>query len=111
MFGGQILRAFEFVLMAALTLLLFAKGKISALVAGIVLLVISTLDITISSYKFFNNDNDQYSERRDADKLFVSTDDYANANFSASPFDTQIKQTNHPITGYLSGDFKRKSVQ
>lgn len=96
MFGGQILRAFGIALLAALTLFLFAKEKISALVAGIVLLVISTLDITISSYKFFNNDNDQYAERRDADKLFVSTDDYANANFSSSPFDTQIKTDQSP---------------
>ncbi len=96
MFGGQILRALGIALLAALPLFLFVKEKISALVTAIVLLVISTLDITISSYKFFNNDNDQYAERRDADKLFVSADDYANANFSLTPFDTKIREDKSP---------------
>lgn len=96
MFGGQILRSLGIALLAALTLFLFAKEKISAMVAGIVLLVISTLDITISSYKFFNNDNDQYSIRPDNQKLFVSEDDYANTNFKASGFDLSIKEDKSP---------------
>ena len=96
MFGGQILRALGIALLAALTLFLFVKEKISALVAGIVLLVISTLDITLSSYKFFNNENDQYSARQESDKLFVSADDYANANFSLSPYDNQIREDKSP---------------
>jgi Bacterial membrane protein YfhO len=92
MFGGQILRAFGFTVLAAAALYLYAKSKISALVAAIILLVVSTLDITMSSYKYFNNNNDQYSERKDNEKLFVSADDYTSTNFSASPIDNQIKQ-------------------
>jgi Bacterial membrane protein YfhO len=92
MFGGQILRALGLAILAAAALYLFAKNKISALIAAISLLVISTLDITIVSHKYFNNDNDQYADRKDSEKLFVSPDDYASTNFTASAIDNQIKQ-------------------
>lgn len=96
MFGGQILRTLGIALLGALTLFLFVKEKISAVVAGIVLLVISTTDITVSSYKFFNNENDQFSMRPDNQKLFVSAEDYANTNFKASAFDLSIREDKSP---------------
>jgi hypothetical protein len=96
MFGGQMLRAFGLALLAALVLYLFVKNKINALVAAIILLLVSTLDITLSSYKYFNNENDQYSMRPENEKLFVSTDDYASSNFSPNAFDNQIKQDQSP---------------
>jgi hypothetical protein len=90
MFGGQLLRTLGIAALAAAAMYLYAKNRMRALITGIVLLIISTLDITLSSYKYFNNDNDQYSERKDDEKLFVSPDDYASSNFSPSPIDQEI---------------------
>jgi hypothetical protein len=92
MFGGQILRALGIALLAAIALYLYAKNKISAVITAIALLAISTLDITLESYKYFNNDNNQYSEKPDTEKLYVSPDDYASSNFSPSAIDQQILQ-------------------
>jgi hypothetical protein len=96
MFGGQILRTLGIALLAGVALFLYAKEKISALAAAIVILVISTLDITISSHRFFNNENDQYSLRPENEKLFVTAEDYANTNFKASDFDNRIKEDKTP---------------
>ena len=96
MFGGQMLRALGIAFLAAIALYLYAKNKINALVAAIILLVVSTLDITLASYKYFNNENDQYSVRSDGsprpddEKLFVTPDDYASSNFSPSAIDNEI---------------------
>lgn len=90
LFGSQILRTLGILLLAGGIIYLYTKNKINALVTGILILVISTIDITLSSYKYFNNDNDQFSEKPDADKLFVSKDDYANSNFAATAIDQQI---------------------
>lgn len=96
MFGGQIVRALGLALLAAIILYLFAKNKISAMIAAIVLLIISTLDITITSYKYFNNDNDKYADRKENEKLFVSADDYASTNFSPNPIEKEILQDKDP---------------
>ncbi|MBK8952853.1 MAG: YfhO family protein [Chitinophagaceae bacterium] len=90
MFGGQILRTLGIAALAAVTIYLFLKQKINAVIAAVLLLVVSTLDITISSYKYFNNDNDQYAERRDSEKLFVSADDYTSQNFAPDAIDQEI---------------------
>jgi hypothetical protein len=96
MFGGQLLRAMGIALLGAGALYSYVKGWVKPLVAGIVLLAISTLDITMTSYKYFNNDNDQFGIRNDADKLFVSKDDFASSNFSASAIDQQIQKDATP---------------
>ncbi len=96
MFGGQILRAFGFALLGAAAIYLFVKNKISVLAAAIILLVVSTLDITLSSHKFFNNDNDQYSEKPENEKLFVSADDYNSSNFTPDGIEQQILQDKDP---------------
>jgi hypothetical protein len=92
MFGGQILRALGLVLLGAVILFAYAKNKIKAPVAAIILLLISTLDITITSYKYFNNENDHYADRPDDEKLFVAKDDYDRINFSPTAIDNQLLQ-------------------
>lgn len=96
MFGGQILRALGLALLGLAILFAYAKNKISALVAAIILLVISTLDVTVTSHKYFNNDNDQYGDSMDSDKLFVSKDDYNNSNFSPNAVEKQLLQDKDP---------------
>jgi hypothetical protein len=108
MFGGQILRTLGIALLAAIALYLYVKDKISALATAIVILVISTLDITLTSHKFFNNENDQYSVRPEDQKLFVTAEDYANTNFKASAFDILIKEDKAPnfrVLNILNGPF------
>ncbi len=96
MFGGQLLRALGLAALGAAVLFAYAKTKLKAVYAAIILLIISTLDITLVSYKFFNNDNDQYSMRPDNQKLFVSKDDYAATNFRPSTLDNIILQDKTP---------------
>lgn len=90
MFGGQILRALGIAALAAVVIYLFLKEKINAVIAAVSLLVISTLDITVSSHKYFNNNNDQYAERNESEKLFVSADDYTSQNFAPDAIDQEI---------------------
>lgn len=96
MFGGQLLRALGIALLGFFALYAYLKNWIKPLMAAIILLVISTLDITMTSHKYFNNENDQYSEKPENQKLFVSKDDYTNSNFSPSPIDNQILQDKSP---------------
>lgn len=96
LFGGQILRTFAFVALFAGILWLFLKAKLSAVSAAIAFLLISTADITFSSYKFFNNENDQYAERPESDKLFVSEDDYQSTNFRTTDIDNEILKDKSP---------------
>lgn len=90
MFGGQILRALGIALLAAGVFFLYAKNKIKASAAAIILLAICTLDITLASHKYFNNENDQYENRKENEKLFVSPEDYASTNFAPSQIDNII---------------------
>jgi len=96
LFGGQIFRTFAFVALFAAILWLFLKAKLSAVSAAIAFLLISTADITFSSYKFFNNENDQYAERPESDKLFVSEDDYQSTNFRTTDIDNEILKDKSP---------------
>lgn len=95
MFGGQLLRALGLALLGAGVLYAYVKDWIKPLAAAIILLVISTAEITLTSYKYFNNDNDQYRDRREDEKLFVSKDDYK-VNFNASAIDNQILEDKSP---------------
>lgn len=103
MFGGQLLRALGLALVGAGVLYAYIKNWIKPLVAAIILLVISTLEITMTSYKYFNNDNDQNTRLMpdgrslpDEEKLFVSKEDYTRSNFNPSPIDNQILQDKSP---------------
>jgi Bacterial membrane protein YfhO len=78
LFGGQLLRALGLALLAAGTLYFFARNKVSALVAGIILLIVSTLDITIASKSYLNDDT------------YVTPEEYASVNFAPSAIDNEI---------------------
>ncbi len=95
-FGGQILRALGLALLGAGVIYAYVKNWLKPMVAGIILFVISSLDITMTSYNYFNNDNDQYADRPDAAKLFISKDEFTNSNFSTTEIDQQILKDNSP---------------
>lgn len=84
LFGGQLLRTLGIAVLAAGTIYFFAKNKINALVAGIILLLVSTLDITIASKSYLN------------DEMYVSADEYNSNNFAPSPIDNEILKDKDP---------------
>ncbi len=86
MFGGQLLRALGFAVLLLGTLYLYMKNVLKPLAAGIILLVISTLELTITSHGYLNEENESY----------VSSDEYANSNFSPNAIDQQILQDKDP---------------
>ena len=90
LFGGQLLRALGLSLLALGTILAFYKNKITAFVAAIILLVISTLDITIVSKGYFSNDKEPYLSEREDRKLFIPADEYDGANFKKTEIDNQL---------------------
>lgn len=97
-FGGQILRTLGFAVLAAGAIWLYARKTISALIAAIVLLVISTLEITITSKTYLDND------------MYVSPDEYTAANFTPNALEQQIQTDKDPnfrvlnMLGTSSGD-------
>ncbi|MEQ1678245.1 MAG: YfhO family protein, partial [Chitinophagaceae bacterium] len=84
MFGGQLLRTLGFALLAGGILYFFAKRRISALVAAIALLVISTLEITVTSKPYLS------------DEMYVSPDEYQGSNFIPNAIDQQILKDKDP---------------
>lgn len=94
LFGGQLLRALGLIILAIGIFYFYFKNKINAKVAAIVLLLISTIEITFSSHLYFSNDKGPYENRQD--QLFVPADDYANTNFSKTAIDEQILKDTDP---------------
>lgn len=84
MFGGQLLRALGIAILGLGTVWLFAKNKISALVAAIILLVVSTLDVTIVSKAYLN------------DESYISADEYNSENFSPNAIEQEILKDKDP---------------
>lgn len=80
MFGGQLLRAAGFSILLLGVLYAYLKNWIKPLAAGVILLFISTLELTMVSHKYLD------------DEYYVSPDDYANTNFAPSSIDQQILQ-------------------
>ena len=78
MFGGQLLRAVGFGVLLLGVFYAYLKNWLKPLAAAIILLVISTLELTITSHAYLNEDN------------YVSADDYSNINFAQTPVDQQI---------------------
>jgi Bacterial membrane protein YfhO len=83
-FGGQVLRTFGLVLVAALAFYLYAKNKINALIAAIILLAVSTIELVAVSKPYLPEDK------------FISPDEYASSNFSQSAVDQQILKDTSP---------------
>lgn len=86
MFGGQILRTLGFAVLLLGTLWAFLKNYINALVAAIILIVISTVELTFTSHDYLSEKNEAY----------VAADTYESSNFSPSGIDQQILQDKDP---------------
>jgi hypothetical protein len=84
MFGGQLLRAFGFAVLLLGTVYLYMKNRVKPLLAAIIITFISTLELTMVSYEYLNEDN------------YVSPDEYNATNFTASSIDQQILQDKDP---------------
>lgn len=84
MFGGQILRAAGFGILLLGVLYAYMKNWLKPFVAGIILLVISSLELTITSHDYLNEDS------------YIPADDYTSSNFAPTPIDNQILQDKDP---------------
>ncbi len=84
MFTGQLLRALGFTLLASGVVYLFYKNKIKGMVAAIVLLLVSTLELTVESKGYLS------------DESYVPADDYTSLNFTPTAIDQQILQDKDP---------------
>lgn len=94
LFGSQFMRALGLGILIIGTLFAYYKKWIKGLVAAIILLVISSLDVLVISHSYFTNDKEPYLSEPDNRKLFVAADDYDNVNFAKQPFnDTILKDT------------------
>ena len=84
MFGGQLLRAAAFGLLLIGTMYLYLKNQLKPMIAGILLLVVSTVELTMVSKEYLSDEN------------YVSTDDFTSSNFAPSAIDQQILQDKDP---------------
>ncbi len=84
MFGGQLLRAVGFAVLLLAIFYAYIRSWLKPLTAAIIILVISTLELTITSHDYLNEDN------------YVAADDYSNINFAQTPVDQQILQDKDP---------------
>lgn len=84
MFGGQLLRALGLTLVLLGSLYLYLKNAIKPVVAGIILIAVSTLELTIASKQYLN------------DESYVSPDEYENSNFAANLIDQEILKDKDP---------------
>lgn len=95
MFGGQLLRAAGFTILLLGVLYAYLKNWIKPFVAAVILLIISTIELTMVSYKYMGED------------LYVSPDEYASSNFGPSTIDQQIlqdKDTNYRVFNMSGGN-------
>lgn len=96
LFGGQIVRTLGLALLALAVLYAFFRNRVSGMVAAIILLVVSTLDILVTSHTYFSNDKGPNQYKAPANQLFVPADDYDNTNFGKTAIDEQILQDKDP---------------
>lgn len=84
MFGGQLLRALGFAVLLLGIIYAYIRNWIKPVVATISLLVISTLELTVTSHEYLNED------------YYISSDEYVNTNFAQTNVDQQILQDKDP---------------
>ncbi|MBK5270640.1 MAG: YfhO family protein [Bacteroidia bacterium] len=84
MFGGQLLRAVGLAILAAGVIYLFSKNKIKSLVAAILLLLISSVEIIIVSKPYLDDEN------------YIPADEYTNTNFAKTAMDDQLLNDKDP---------------
>lgn len=86
LFGGQLLRTLALAIAVLAVLYLQFRQKISALIAGISLLVVSTLDIVLVSKDYLTEEKGHY----------IDKDSYDNTNFGKNPIDNDILKDPDP---------------
>lgn len=84
LFGIGILRTLGFALLVIGCLWAYAKNKLSRTVVSIMLLVMSTLEITVVSKKYLSED------------AYVSPDEYVSSNFAPNAIENEILQDKDP---------------
>jgi hypothetical protein len=84
MFGGQLLRALGFTILLLGMLYLYLRNVIKTQVVAISFIVISTLELTITSKEYLSNED------------YVSPDEYSSTNFSPTAIDQEILKDKDP---------------
>ncbi len=84
MFGGQLMRAAGFTIILLGALWLYMRNTLKPFVVAVILLVISTLELTIASKTYLS------------DEEYVSPDDFTSVNFAQTPIDTEILKDKDP---------------
>jgi len=84
MFGGQLFRAIIFAALLFGTLYLYMRNALKPIAAAIIITIISTIELTVVSYQYLNEDH------------YVSPEEYASTNFTPSSVDQQIQQDKDP---------------
>lgn len=80
MFGGQMLRALGFAILLLGTLYLYLRNLIKPIIVSIVLILVSTVELTMVSKAYLNEEDGHY----------VSADSYTSNNFTPTAIDQQI---------------------
>ncbi len=86
LFGGQLLRALGLSILALGIIYFYFKNRVGALLAAILLLVISTIDILWVSKDFLSEEKEHY----------IAKDSYESANFGKTPIDDEILKDKDP---------------
>jgi hypothetical protein len=94
LFGGQLLRTLGLVLLALAVIYLYFKNKISSITAVVTLLVISTIEIVLTSNIYFSNDKGPKTGAQE--QLFIPAGDYDNVNFGKTAIDEQLLSDKDP---------------
>lgn len=84
LFGTQLLRAFALAAVALAVMYFYMKNKLASLSASIILLVVSTLELTMVSHQYLN------------EEAYIPGDDYQNTNFAPSEVDKEILKDKDP---------------
>lgn len=84
MFGGQMIRALLFTVILLGAIYFTLRGKLKPLVAGIAILVISSLELTLVTHRYLSEDE------------YVAADDFMTKNFTPSAIDREILKDPDP---------------
>ncbi|MBK9571030.1 MAG: hypothetical protein IPO53_14700 [Chitinophagaceae bacterium] len=94
MFGGQLLRTVGFAILVLGVLFMYIRNLLKPLSVALIFLVISSVDLLVIGKEYLNEDN------------YVSKDEMASSNFTASAIDQEILKDKDPNfrVYHLSGD-------
>lgn len=86
LFGGQLMRTLAFILMALTILYALHKKWLSNMIAALLLLTISTLEIVMVSKNYLSEEKEHY----------IAKDSYDNSNFGKTSIDEEILKDKDP---------------